>query len=210
MDYYSLRKKWEEIYDIPIEKQLLLSQNETACRFYDTPKNNKMGDFKLRIIPTPKFVLFDKRNTIKFDENSNKAKIMDFCDEKKQRLIFLKWFDIYFQEITPIQFVMGNHENMTIERIIRYMENEFIATTSAQKVWRKNILSYFKKMENVNSNHPKLMVYREYKNSLQRLDNNGNERIPWWTICVFQLNTEHPAFNKHKFTTIEEKHSLLQ
>merc|ERR1712154_125941 len=115
----------------------------------------------------------------------NKAKIMDFCDEKKQRLIFLKWFDIYFQEITPIQFVMGNHENMTIGRIIKYVEN-------------------------VNSNHPKLMVYREYKNSLQRLDNNGNERIPWWTICVFQLNTEHPAFSKHKFTTIEEKHSLLQ
>eukprot|EP01084_Bolivina_argentea_P126135 223398_1 len=215
MDYLSLRKTWQQKYDIPLSKQLLVSQNERACRFYDTKKNEKMDPLKINIIPsaTPcaRFLLFDKRNMIKFDEKHDEAKIMNVCNEKKQCISLIKWFDIYFQEITPLQWVMGNRQSMTIARLTQYIENEFIATTAMQRAWHKKVCNYFHKMDAYKdgANTPKLVVYKEYKNKLSRFVN-PNEKIAWWTVCIFQLNTAHPAFDKYKFTSIQEKYSLLQ
>ena len=61
MDYLSLRQIWSEQYGIPLSQQLVVSQNQTACRFYDSAKNEMMASMKLRVIPTDKLLLFDKR-----------------------------------------------------------------------------------------------------------------------------------------------------
>jgi len=208
MDYLSLRLQWQDRYNIPLSHQLLLSENQTACRFYDTLKNEQMGHFKIRAIPTPNFLLFDKRHTIKFDEQTQKPRIMDACNEKQQSIAFVKFFDIYFQEIVPLQFVMGNHNEMTVAKLTEYLENEFIATTQAQREWHEKLMVYFKKMDQIDANHPKLICFKEYRNKVT-FASNMNEVIPWWGICIFQLNTTHPAFAKYKFTSIVEKYKLL-
>mmetsp|Transcript_43677 Transcript_43677/g.72135 ORF Transcript_43677/g.72135 Transcript_43677/m.72135 type:complete len:584 (+) Transcript_43677:45-1796(+) len=206
-DYITLRSEWKEKYGIPLSQQLLLSEG-IKCRFYDTRKNEQMSDFKIRAIPTSNFLLFDKRHTIKFDERTSKPRVMDVCNEKQQHLIFIKWFDMHEQRIIPLQFVMGNHDQMTIANITEYLQHEFIGTTDKQKAWHSNLLACFEKMNEVDVNYPKLICFKEHRNKLT-FGSDINEVINWWGIVVFQLNATHPYFADKTFTSVLEKYKTL-
>ena len=134
---------------------------------------------------------------------------MKNCNEKQQSICFIKFFDIYFQEIIPLQFIMGNHNEMTIGKLLQYLEHEFIATTSKQKIWHNKLLKYFEKMNKIDPNYPKLICFKEYRNKVS-FANNINDAVPWWSVLIFQLNITHPIFRKYKFTSISEKYQLLK
>jgi len=210
MNYVSLRKRWSERYHIPLSQQLVVSQNQTGCRFYDDFKNEKMASLKLREFPPmSRLLLFDKRNVIQMDAVTDTPKVMARCNEKEQRIVMLKWFDIYYQEVVPLQFVMANHDQMTVARLIKYIESEFVATTSVQRQWRECVLRDFERMDRSAPNVTKLRVHRE-RTSRVVVDEDSDRKVPWWGICIFQLNTDHPVFRKRRFASIAEKYALLR
>jgi len=206
---------WSDRFAVPLDAQLLLSQNQTACRFYDTAKNRRMDDLKLRQLPHSKLLLFDKRHLIKFDAESQVPRRMDVCCEKTQSIALIKWFDVQLQELSVLQLVMGNVETMTVGRLTRYVESEFVATTSAQRLWLANTRAMFARMDAEGGEEPecaKLVVHREHKKKVTTYGSTERDRarrVPWWGICVFQINTAHRAFRKYKFASIQEKYSLL-
>eukprot|EP01084_Bolivina_argentea_P286071 490679_1 len=206
--YCALQNIFEEKYNIPPCQQAALAGKDGRLLVLDT-KIHPYGKYKLKLMPIKtEFILFDKRNVIQLDSINDKPMITDIFDTKKQRLIILKWFDVYFQEIISLQFVIGNNDMMTVARLTKYVENEFIATTKQQKIWHSKLITYFKKMNKIAPRHEKLIAFKAYPSTILRA-NNPIEKLKFAQMLIFQLNPTHPIFAKKKLVTIQEKYNLL-
>jgi len=206
-------------FAVPLDAQLLLSQNQTACRFYDTPKNRRMDELKLRQLPHSKLLLFDKRHLIKFDSVTQIPRAMSVCCEKTQSIALIKWFDVFSGELSVLQLVMGDVAQMTVGRLTRYLESEFVGTTAVQKKWLQSTRRLFARMDrggDGDGDGEKLVVHREHKKKVTTYAATARDRarrVPWWGICIFQINTAHCALAKEKetlaYASIQEKYRLL-
>eukprot|EP01084_Bolivina_argentea_P006976 13165_1 len=129
--YSALQNIFEEKYNIPPYEQAALGNDhhfiKGNLRVLDTRHHPQFGKFQLKVLKKKCFILFDKRNMIQFDSETNKPSIVKVMNPKKHKVItILKWFDVYFQEIITLQFVVGNVVVMTIGRLEKYVEKEFI------------------------------------------------------------------------------------
>ena len=54
---------------------------------------------------------------------------------------------------------MGNAEHVTVGRLTRYMEHEFVATTATQRRWLHKTRAHFARMDGVDAQCAKLVVH---------------------------------------------------
>merc|ERR1712176_519370 len=98
-----------------------------------------------------RFILYDKRNIIhvKSDKNRKKRVIANVVNTLPSdpisniELITLKWFDIFYQELIPLQIILVIKDKITVAQLIDYVQNNFIATTEKQKEWHNKLLESF-------------------------------------------------------------------
>merc|ERR1712060_197456 len=124
------------------------------------------------------------------------------------RYVVIKWFDIFFQELTPLQIIFVPHQKMNIGQLSKYVQNKFIATTSKQKEWHKTLKMNFQKMNQIDANEEKLIIFREW-NQFSACTNPISTVLSH-AVYVVQLNPKHQAFRKRRFPSIQEMSDLLK
>eukprot|EP01084_Bolivina_argentea_P200105 342240_1 len=156
--FFDAFKKFDEIHHVPEKMQILCGNNQLA-QFYETYVIKCIAIWESGV---RRFILFDRKNTIIFCDMKS-PRLMSVSDktEPLSRVVFIKWFDIFFQQIIPLQFMILDGVTLTYNRILKYVENEFIATTNHQKKWHSKLLSNLKDMNYLNSVTKKLIINRE-------------------------------------------------
>ena len=77
-----------------------------------------------------------------------------------------------------------------------------------QKEWHRNVLKYFKKMNDTAPHHEKIEIFKESTNDVlfEECTNplSAVAQNPGWCAYVFQLNASHPLLSQKKFASVQE------
>merc|ERR1712173_508973 len=151
MTISSLCEVWAEKYGILLNSQLVVTESTVSSR-YCFPSENQ--DTSIKFLDK-QCIVYDLRNTVLFSPPNNTPKVIgdigqfDPVQFRKSsgHMLLIKYFDLFFQELVPIQWVLVSPMQLTIERLTQYIENEFIAITTKQREWHKQLMKYFNKMD---------------------------------------------------------------
>eukprot|EP01083_Nonionella_stella_P086850 241473_1 len=215
--YSGLFEMWKDVYDVPVENQLLLKigYNVKQDHMYRPKEIHHL--LISQFLPS-RFYLLDTRNIVVFGKETEPAQIMasmDGYDIDAAQLICLKWFDIYFQKLIPLQLIMIDANNTTLDRLLRYIKDEFIVTTNQQKIWHRKVMAYVEEL-NPNQYHNSFRIYRENCDDrsvseieAQELANPimFNDSIP---VLIVSLNHNHHALQTSTFATVIDKYRLIK
>jgi len=213
MTISSLCEVWAEKYGILLNSQLVVTESTVSSR-YCFPSENQ--DTSIKFLDK-QYIVYDLRNTVLFSPPNNTPKVIgdigqfDPVQFRKSsgHMLLIKYFDLFFQELVPIQWVLVSPMQLTIERLTQYIENEFIAITTKQREWHKQLMKYFNKMDQIAAHVPKLRVFAENTIAsahrfVECLHPQAANAVGFVQIYAFQLNTFHPYFVRKKYHSLHE------
>ena len=123
------KEEWGRRYKINEEDLLLVSLKGSMDPFLHYFESKSVSNIRRN----RQFLLFDKSNMVKIDQN-NKISVMKPDDQldKNSNLIMLLHHNDSSNDITPIQYVMTSN-NIKYKQIGSYIKNGFIARNEKQK-----------------------------------------------------------------------------
>eukprot|EP01084_Bolivina_argentea_P077606 140814_1 len=207
--YISLYDKWDEMYSIPEQFQLLFhfeigeETEDFSMTLIDSLSRRKQT---LSSYTTLDFIVIDKRNTIILTpQSANIVKNNQNISElKNYKLMLLQYFDLFNQTTKTIQFLLIS-QNVSFERIYSYILNEFISTNNTTSIWYNNLQSKFKEMntgKNQNASSAKLrFIMKNDKTSryqttdiLKYQFEKQIRNFPDCLVVMFQIEFQHDIF----------------